>query len=46
VLTILQSIVYDRPRRRGLLDIFFLVVAIAGPILASLLMWNARAHRT
>jgi len=46
VLTILQSIVYDLPRRRGVLDIFFLVVAIAGPILASLLMWNARAHRT
>jgi len=46
VLTIAQSIVYDLPRRRSVLDIFFLVVAITGPILASLLMWNARAHRT
>jgi len=46
VLTIVQSIVYDLPRRRGVLDIFFLIVAITGPILASLLMWNARAHRT
>ncbi len=45
-LTILQSIVYDLPRRRGVIDVFFLVVAIAGPSLASILMWNARAHRT
>ncbi|MEO8552570.1 MAG: DUF2156 domain-containing protein, partial [Kofleriaceae bacterium] len=46
VLTILQAIVYDLPRRRGLIDGFFLVVAIAGPSLASVLMWNARAHHT
>jgi len=45
VLTILQAIVYDLPRRRGVIDVFFLVVAIAGPSLASVLMWNARAHR-
>jgi hypothetical protein len=46
VVTIGQTLLYDLPRERGVLDIFFLVVAITGPILASLLMWNARAHHT
>ncbi|HET9625472.1 MAG TPA: phosphatidylglycerol lysyltransferase domain-containing protein [Kofleriaceae bacterium] len=44
-LTLGQAIVYDLPRRRGVLDIAIAVVAIAAPTVAAILLWNARVHR-
>jgi phosphatidylglycerol lysyltransferase len=46
VLTLGQAIAYDLPRRRGPLDAAVAVIAIAAPTVASVLLWNARAHRT
>lgn len=46
VLTLGQVIVYDLPRRRGLLDIAVTVVAVLAPTIAAILLWNARVHRT
>jgi phosphatidylglycerol lysyltransferase len=46
VLTLGQAIVYDLPRRRGVLDIAIAVIAIAAPTVAAILLWNARVHRT
>jgi phosphatidylglycerol lysyltransferase len=45
VLTLGQAVVYDLPRRRGLLDIAVAVIAVCAPTVASVLLWNARAHR-
>jgi phosphatidylglycerol lysyltransferase len=45
VVTGVQAIVYDLPRRRGPLDVVILVIAVAAPTLAAVLLWNARAHR-
>jgi len=46
VVTLGQVIVYDLPRRRGLLDIAVTVVAVLAPTIAATLLWNARVHRT
>ncbi len=46
VITILQAILYDLPRRRGVVDLAVIVVAMLAPTIASVLLWNARAHRT
>ena len=45
IVTIVQAVLYDLPRRRGALDIFVAAIAMAGPTIASVLLWNARAHR-
>jgi len=45
VLTLGQAIVFDLPRRRGVLDIVIAIVAICAPTFAAILLWNARAHR-
>ena len=44
-ITILQAIVYDLPRRTGALDVLVVAIAILAPTIASVLLWNARAHR-
>lgn len=46
VVTLIQAIVYDLPRRRGALDVAIAVIAIAAPTVAATLLWNARAHRS
>jgi phosphatidylglycerol lysyltransferase len=46
LVTLVQAIVYDLPRRRGPLDLVVVVIAISAPAVAALLLWNARAHRT
>jgi phosphatidylglycerol lysyltransferase len=46
VLTLGQAIAYDLPRRDGPLDAVVVVIAIAAPTVASVLLWNARAHRS
>ena len=43
--TFIQAVVYDLPRRTGLLDIAVIATAVAAPSLAALLLWNARSHR-
>jgi phosphatidylglycerol lysyltransferase len=45
VVTLGQAIVYDLPRRRGLLDIAVTAIAIGAPTVAAVLLWNARVHR-
>jgi len=45
VVTILQAIAYDLPRRTGAVDVIVIVVAMLAPTIAALLLWNARAHR-
>ncbi len=45
LLTAVQAIVYDLPRRRGVLDVVIIVVAMLAPTVASILLWNARAAR-
>jgi len=45
LVTLVQAIAYDLPRRRGPLDIFVVVIAISAPAIAAILLWNARAHR-
>ncbi|HEU0029157.1 MAG TPA: DUF2156 domain-containing protein [Kofleriaceae bacterium] len=44
-ITLVQAIVYDLPRRTGVLDILVVLVAVLAPTLAALMLWNARAHR-
>ena len=46
VATIVQGIAFDLPRRSGPLDVIVIVVAMLAPTIASLMLWNARAHRT
>jgi phosphatidylglycerol lysyltransferase len=46
VLTLGQAIAFDLPRRRGPIDAGVAVIAVAAPTIASVLLWNARAHRT
>jgi phosphatidylglycerol lysyltransferase len=46
VLTLVQAIVYDLPRRRGPLDVVIAAIAIAAPTIAAILLWNARLHRS
>src|ERR1041384_2446484 len=45
VVTLVQAIVFDLPRRRGALDIAVAVIAVAAPTVAAPLLWNARVHR-
>jgi phosphatidylglycerol lysyltransferase len=46
VLTLGQAVAFDLPRRRGALDVVLAVIAILAPTVASVLLWNARVHRT
>jgi phosphatidylglycerol lysyltransferase len=46
VLTLGQAVAFDLPRRRGALDVVIAVIAILAPTVASVLLWNARVHRT
>lgn len=46
MLTLIQAIAYDLPRRRGLADVAIAAIAIAAPSVAAFLLWNARVHRT
>ena len=46
VVTLVQAIAYDLPRRRGTLDLIVAAVAIAAPTVAAILLWNARIHHT
>jgi phosphatidylglycerol lysyltransferase len=46
VVTLIQAIVYDLPRRRGVLDVLVIIAAVLAPTIAALMLWNARAHRT
>jgi phosphatidylglycerol lysyltransferase len=46
VITWIQALAFDLPRRRGVLDVIVMAIALAGPTIASVLLWNARAHRT
>jgi len=45
VLTLLQAIVYDVPRRQGAHDLLIIAIAISAPTVAAILLWNARVHR-
>lgn len=45
VLTLIQVITWNAPRVRGALDVAVLVVAVAAPSFAALLLHGARAHR-
>lgn len=45
VITLGQALVYNLPRRRGVLDLVVIVVAVLAPTIAAILLWNARAHR-
>lgn len=45
VVTLVQAIVFDVPRRRGVLDLAVVAVAISAPTIAATLLWNARVHR-
>ena len=46
VVTLGQAIVYDIPRHRSPLDLIVISIAVLAPSIASVLLWNARAHRT
>jgi phosphatidylglycerol lysyltransferase len=45
VLTLLQAVVYDLPRRRSPGDLVIVLIAILAPTVAAVLLWNSRAHR-
>jgi phosphatidylglycerol lysyltransferase len=45
VLTLVQAITYDLPRRRGPFDLVVIAIAIGAPAIAAILLWNARGHR-
>jgi phosphatidylglycerol lysyltransferase len=45
VVTIVQAIVYDLPRRTSALDVLVISIAMLAPSIAAVLLWNARAHR-
>ncbi|MCX5742905.1 MAG: phosphatidylglycerol lysyltransferase domain-containing protein, partial [Proteobacteria bacterium] len=44
VVTLGQALAFDLPRQRGALDVGVAIVAVLGPTLAALLLWNARPH--
>lgn len=46
LVTLGQTIVYDLPRRRGVLEVAIAVIAICAPTFAAVLLWNARGHRS
>lgn len=45
VVTILQAVIYDLPRRRGGLDVAVITIAMLAPTVAAILLWNARASK-
>ena len=45
VATFIQAIAFDLPRRTGLVDVAVIVVAMAAPSIAAILLWSARSHR-
>lgn len=45
VVTAIQAIVYDLPRRRGPLEVVIVAIAVLAPTVAAILLWNARASR-
>jgi phosphatidylglycerol lysyltransferase len=45
VITLIEAMVYNVPRRAGPLDLVVIVVAILAPTIAALMLWNARAAR-
>ncbi len=45
IITAVQAIAYDLPRRRGALDVIVIVIAMLAPAVAAILLWNARAAR-
>ncbi|HEY4059266.1 MAG TPA: DUF2156 domain-containing protein [Kofleriaceae bacterium] len=46
LVTLGQALLFDLPHRRNALDVAFLIVAVAAPTAAALMLWNARASRT
>jgi phosphatidylglycerol lysyltransferase len=46
IVTLGQALLFDLPHRRNALDVAFLIVAVAAPSAAALMLWNARAART
>jgi len=40
-----QAITFNIPRRQGPFDLVVIAISIAGPIIASFMLWNARAAR-
>jgi phosphatidylglycerol lysyltransferase len=46
IVTLIQAITYDLPRRQDAFDVVVIAISCAAPIIASFLMWNARAHHT
>lgn len=45
LVTVIQAIGYDLPRRRGPLDVVVIAIAMLAPMVAAVLLWNARASR-
>lgn len=45
IVTAIQAIVYNLPRRSGPLDVAVIVIAMLAPTVAAILLWNARASR-
>ncbi|MBS1123115.1 MAG: hypothetical protein H6Q90_5343, partial [Deltaproteobacteria bacterium] len=45
VVTLIQAIAYDLPRRRGIADVVVIVIAILAPTIAAAMLWNARGYR-
>ena len=45
LVTLGQAIVFDLPRRQGVLDVAVAIIAVLAPTLAAILLWNARVHR-
>lgn len=45
VVTMIQALVFDLPRRRGPFDVVVVAVAMLAPTVAAVLLWNARASR-
>ena len=45
-LTLLQALLYNAPRARGLADWLIIVVAVLAPSLAAVLLFWARRHPT
>jgi phosphatidylglycerol lysyltransferase len=46
IVTLVQAIAYDLPRRRGVVDTLVIAIAILAPSIAAAMLWNARAHRS
>jgi phosphatidylglycerol lysyltransferase len=44
-LTLGQAVVYDLPRWHGVVGVIVVAIAITAPLVAAILLWNARVHR-